>query len=881
MRPSFVILVAVLETFAGHARAVDPPAISDPILLDHGYRYAFDPAWPERTAIALGDSLVLLAYSDMDDGILAALHGPRGERIGTNLVRLGIHEVAFDVSDLDSLGWKFVSEGSIGRVDRPHAIIMRNVDRRTLEVTPGELSLATSPHWDDLRYPTIARYAGGHAVAWLQQDSLRLVRVNAGLELIDDSPITISPHAKLFAMAMTNSAGMLVWFDGSAAVWAQPLGADALPSGVPVRILWTDETWGIDVARLGSNWLVALKPTWREQMLILDPSGVPIHSNLLDHDYALVLSVCGSDSTGLVVFNDGDVRAFRVAADASLMGDPILLDRDLPADLWQSNDDLRKVACAWTGSAFVTMWYGFRGPPTAKRDSTTTLRGGEGPENWPIFATWQAEDGALLRTEPLQVSRGAIPSSSEVCTQGGRTLVLMADEAGERYFHTLFVDPEGQVVECPRRFRSPVWNPPCYWDDCSMCSISRPDIRPWGYGFASVYSHSDSDYYEYYSYSSSSIVLDMLSQEGDSLRRVSIGIGHGYDTRYSVTSHGFAARAEDALLVFGGSDGEGGQPSWVKAELFDPQGNRMRGWTVVSDSTAADVAVVAASDGYLVLWSQQNGRAAIEKAIVSPLDDADGIVGTPILPPGWYGRPTRLIAGPEVNLCLFVGGSDDFEVPGDGNDLFAIRLGPGGTPLDPTPIPIWTGPGTDYGPEGVWDGNHFLVTWRVWDGAWRPLQGCRIGANGVVVDNPAFYTDIGAWHPSMTSDGAGKVTFGYGTCISILDDPIPLELDDEPWIDDPLETEPSVLRIGRVVPNPARGTVRLDLDLPRGTQARVTVFDASGRRTAVHDLEGPIRGTAVVWDGRGDDGRRMPAGAYFLRIDAGEMRLVRRASLLR
>jgi hypothetical protein len=85
----------------------------------------------------------------------------------------------------------------------------------------------------------------------------------------------------------------------------------------------------------------------------------------------------------------------------------------------------------------------------------------------------------------------------------------------------------------------------------------------------------------------------------------------------------------------------------------------------------------------------------------------------------------------------------------------------------------------------------------------------------------------------------------------------------------------------RVVPNPARGPVRITWEgrpsegLPgRGSPAgvadvgrlRLVVSDARGRRVRTLAGEpGPAR--SLAWDGRGDDGREVPAGAYWIAME--------------
>ena len=51
---------------------------------------------------------------------------------------------------------------------------------------------------------------------------------------------------------------------------------------------------------------------------------------------------------------------------------------------------------------------------------------------------------------------------------------------------------------------------------------------------------------------------------------------------------------------------------------------------------------------------------------------------------------------------------------------------------------------------------------------------------------------------------------------------------------------------------------------------RIDAYDAQGRRVArVHDGDAPAGRSTVTWSGQGDDGRTLPRGLYFLRLDSG------------
>ncbi len=72
--------------------------------------------------------------------------------------------------------------------------------------------------------------------------------------------------------------------------------------------------------------------------------------------------------------------------------------------------------------------------------------------------------------------------------------------------------------------------------------------------------------------------------------------------------------------------------------------------------------------------------------------------------------------------------------------------------------------------------------------------------------------------------------------------------------------------------NPARGPVRLRLELPRATPVSAEVLDVQGRRVRQLALEAPRAGGVgeLAWDGRTEEGSRVAAGLYFVRVRAGD-----------
>ena len=99
---------------------------------------------------------------------------------------------------------------------------------------------------------------------------------------------------------------------------------------------------------------------------------------------------------------------------------------------------------------------------------------------------------------------------------------------------------------------------------------------------------------------------------------------------------------------------------------------------------------------------------------------------------------------------------------------------------------------------------------------------------------------------------------------------------------EPRSGVPLAFRLGPPVPNPIRSQARLTFDLPSPEQAWLRVFDLSGRLVRRTDLGHlPAGRHDLVWDARGDGGKALPGGVYFMRLEAGENVARRRILVLR
>ncbi|MDM7916103.1 MAG: FlgD immunoglobulin-like domain containing protein [Candidatus Eisenbacteria bacterium] len=89
------------------------------------------------------------------------------------------------------------------------------------------------------------------------------------------------------------------------------------------------------------------------------------------------------------------------------------------------------------------------------------------------------------------------------------------------------------------------------------------------------------------------------------------------------------------------------------------------------------------------------------------------------------------------------------------------------------------------------------------------------------------------------------------------------------------------LALRAITPNPSRGEVALVYSVPRSERVVVTVADLSGRRVATL-ADAPVSAGQhqLSWVPRGEDGRRLPTGTYFVRVQGESGASVGRLILL-
>jgi hypothetical protein len=95
---------------------------------------------------------------------------------------------------------------------------------------------------------------------------------------------------------------------------------------------------------------------------------------------------------------------------------------------------------------------------------------------------------------------------------------------------------------------------------------------------------------------------------------------------------------------------------------------------------------------------------------------------------------------------------------------------------------------------------------------------------------------------------------------------------------------PSQTELVTIHPNPFSGQLRIDYMLAAGDGgARIRIYDAAGRLVRSFNLESSIKNqeSVVIWNGRDGQGRRVPAGIYFVRLDTEQFQSIQKTVLLK
>jgi hypothetical protein len=92
-----------------------------------------------------------------------------------------------------------------------------------------------------------------------------------------------------------------------------------------------------------------------------------------------------------------------------------------------------------------------------------------------------------------------------------------------------------------------------------------------------------------------------------------------------------------------------------------------------------------------------------------------------------------------------------------------------------------------------------------------------------------------------------------------------------------------VLSLRQSYPNPSNPSTRIEFSIPSAASVQVRLYDVHGRLVATLFNEHATAGSHTVeWNGRGDNGRTVPSGIYFYRLNVpGQPVLTKKLVLLK
>ncbi len=99
---------------------------------------------------------------------------------------------------------------------------------------------------------------------------------------------------------------------------------------------------------------------------------------------------------------------------------------------------------------------------------------------------------------------------------------------------------------------------------------------------------------------------------------------------------------------------------------------------------------------------------------------------------------------------------------------------------------------------------------------------------------------------------------------------------------EPGDAQPRDFSVGQNFPNPFNPSTTISFALERAAAVSFSVINVAGQLIEKHDLGTMTAGAySLNWDGNSSDGRGLPSGVYFYRIQAGEFSATRKMVLLK
>lgn len=725
------------------------------------------------------------------------------------------------------------------------------------------------------------------------------------------------------AIAFDGSNYLVVWSDDRGygediyGTRVTPSGRVLDPDGIPIAVIDAFPLTYPSIAFDGRNYLVVWEDTrdasgypdiWGARItptgVVLDTSGIPIARVPWDQRLP---SVAFGDSNYLVVWDDArsgtfDIYGARVSPSGSIL-DP----SGIPICSWNGRQEYPSVA--FDGTDYFVTWSDLRNDPGNR-------------SNADLYGSRVSSSGIVLDPTGIPISRAANNQwFPMIAFDDTNYLVTWYDfRRGGADIYASRVSPSGNVIDT-------------LGFDISMManSQSSPSIASDGTNYLAVWQDdrngSDNDIYG-----------GRISQAGNILDPVAIPVSsesngqadpsvafdginylvvwddgrsgsnvHIYGTRVSTSgsildSSGIAISAAPnnqwfPAVAFGDTnylvvwhDGRNGP--------FNIYGARVTRSGVVLDSSGIAISTApgdqllpaVAFDGinYLVVWRDDR-----------PGLDHD-IYGARVTPSGAVldsaGIAISTAANFQTNPAVAFDGTNYLVVWSDerysySDDIFGARVSRSGMVLDTSGIAISTASNWQGIPKVAFDGSNYIVVWEDARSGSFDIYGAKLNALGIVVDSFAVTLQPGDQHSPVLARGSGnQVLIAYsGWADHINNHPVnTFRIWGKFYPLLGIEGEGKGERFWsglKIFPNPFSSHVYICCDFPNGmdrqSKVGLSIYDALGRIVKRYNGSPSPPFNQFVWNGKNDQGRKVPSGVYFVRVEAGGYQNVEKIVLLR
>jgi hypothetical protein len=796
------------------------PGLDDgEFLIDTSITYVSAPGDQDNPALAFDGANFLVTWADYRSGSSYDIYAARVTPQGTVLDPSGIPvstaandqwhpALAFDGANF-LVAWQDRRSGSY----YPDIYAARVTPQGTV-LDPNGIPVSTAADWQGL--PALGFDGANFLVVWMDYRSssydIYAARVTPQGTVLDPNGIPVSTAAsdqRYPALAFDGANLLVTWADCRSGSYSDiyaarvtPQGTVLDPNGIPVSTA-ANSQYSSAIAFDGANFLV----TWDDyrsgssydiyaarvtpQGTVLDPSGIPVSTAASDQRYP-ALAFDGADF--LVAWTDqrsgsySDIYAARVTPQGTVLdpnGIPVST-----ATYWQESP-----ALAFDGANFLVTWGDNRSG-----------------SSFDIYAARVTPQGTVLDPNGIPVSTAANSQwYPALAFDGANFLVTWQDwRSGASDIYATRVTPQGTVLDTNG---IPV--------SAAAYSQLFPDIA--FDGANSLVTWAD------YRSGSSDIYAARVTPQGTVLDPNGIPVSNATnDQQYP------AIAFDGANFLVTWADYRSGS-SDIYAARVTPQGTVLDP-NGIPVSTAADdqwhPAIAFDGANFLVTW--QDWRSGTYSDIYAARVTPQGTVLDP------NGIPVSTAAYDQWYPALAFDGANFLVTwedcrSGSSFDIYAARVTPQGTVLDPSGIPVSTAAYDQWFLDLAFDGANFLVTWQDYrSGTYWDIYAARVTPAGVVFDTgPAVRQEGDQIYPALAR-GAGDQMFlvyqGWAGTVggkTYNTDRIWGKFGPFPGI---AETPNAEVRRTNTVPTIVRGVLNLAVDSRQHTAYRAELLDISGRK---------------------------------------------------